>query len=34
MIWVRAHVLEGLVDALKVGTRHIAKVARSGLSYF
>jgi hypothetical protein len=33
MIRVGAHVLEGIIDALKVGTRHIAKVARSWLSY-
>ncbi len=33
MIRIGAHFLEGLVDALKVRTRHIAKVARSWLSY-
>jgi hypothetical protein len=33
VIWIGAHILEGLVNVLKGGTRHIAKVARRRLSY-
>jgi hypothetical protein len=30
--WVDAHILEGLVNVLKVGARHITKVPYRGLS--
>jgi hypothetical protein len=34
VIWVGSHVLESIVDVLKIGARYITKVARCGLSYF